>query len=118
MPFYDFQCPACSHRETHFRKIAQRDLSEFHCGEPMLRIISAPAFIPEIPAYVSPASGKWINSRSQRKEDLLREGCVAYEPGMKEELASRARSNQEAIFAATDKTIDQTASDLHASGLI
>jgi len=25
MPFYDFRCPSCGHKEAHFRKIEQRE---------------------------------------------------------------------------------------------
>lgn len=118
MPFYDFRCPSCGHKEAHFRKIEQRDILPYHCAETMERVISAPAIRPDIQAYVSPASGKVVNSREQRREDLKREGCIENEPGLKEYIKSRALSEQEKIMAPVSATIDQTVSEMHAAGLI
>lgn len=44
----------------------------------------------EIEPYQSPASGKWITSRRERREDLKRTGCVPYErlPGAPEGLTN------------------------------
>jgi hypothetical protein len=102
----------------HFRKIDQRDIPEYHCSEAMTRIISAPAVQVDIPAYISPASGKWINSRAQRREDLRREGCIENEPGLKEHIAACAASEREKSFQVIDKHIDQTVSEMHAANLI
>ena len=33
----------------------------------------------EIEPYQSPASGKWISNRRERRDDLARTGCVPYE---------------------------------------
>lgn len=118
MPFYDFRCNVCGDKMPLFRKIPQRDIEAYHCDEAMTRVISAPAIQVDIPAYVSPASGKWINSRAQRKEDLLREGCVENEPGLKEYVASRAEAEKEKSLAVLDRAIDETASALHAANKI
>ena len=42
-----------------------------------------PTVISDIPEYRSPIDGRPITSRSQRREDLKRNGCVEYEPSMK-----------------------------------
>lgn len=118
MPFYDFRCIVCGETMPHYRKIADRDDPEEHCGHQMTRIISAPALRLEIPAYVSPASGKWINSRAQRREDLKREDCIEYEPGLKEHIAKVKIERQQEIFKGVEKTIDETVSSMHASNLI
>lgn len=36
----------------------------------------------DIPNYRSPIDGKWITSRSHRREDLKINNCVPWEPGM------------------------------------
>lgn len=57
-------------------------------GEPMLsdderrQPIACPTIISDIPDYQSPVDGRWITSRSQRRDDLKRNGCVEYEPSM------------------------------------
>lgn len=37
----------------------------------------------DLPAYFSVASGKWVDGRAARKEDLKRTGCVPWEPDSK-----------------------------------
>ena len=57
-------------------------------GEPMLteeqrlQPIAVPHVISDIEAYTSPIDGRVINSRSDRRDDLKRHGCVEYEPSM------------------------------------
>jgi hypothetical protein len=72
----------------------------------------------DIPAYVSPASGKWINSRAERREDLRREGCIENEPGLKEHISQVAADKREALAKTLDVTVDRTVAEMHASGLI
>lgn len=51
-------------------------------GEPMLTEeqrkapIAVPNVIFDIPAYQSPIDGRWITSRSERRDDLARNNCV------------------------------------------
>jgi hypothetical protein len=44
--------------------------------------MSAPMVMRDIPDYRSPIDGRLIGSRSTRREDLARNGCVEWEPGM------------------------------------
>ena len=118
MPYYDFRCRECHKSESHYRKIDGRNDPQLHCATPMQRVISSAALRLELQAYVSPASGKLISSRAQRREDLLREGCVEYEPGLKEHIAKNKLEQDEKNFLPVAAAIDQTVSSLHASGHI
>ncbi|MCZ7488533.1 hypothetical protein [Rhizobium rhizogenes] len=57
-------------------------------GEPMLTLeqrakpVPVPMIISDIPEYRSPIDGRVITSRSERRDDLKRNGCVEYEPSM------------------------------------
>ncbi len=57
-------------------------------GEPMLtpeerkQPIALPHVISDIEAYRSPIDGRVVNSRSDRRDDLKRHGCVEYEPSI------------------------------------
>lgn len=57
-------------------------------GEPMLTEeqrmgpIAMPMIISDIPEYASPIDGRMITSRSERRDDLARNGCVEYEPSL------------------------------------
>lgn len=45
--------------------------------------ICAPMVMSDIPEYRSPIDGKMITSRSERREDLARNGCVEVDPPKK-----------------------------------
>lgn len=57
-------------------------------GEPMLSEeqrngpLALPTVISDIPEYQSPIDGRWITTRSERRDDLARNNCVPYEPSM------------------------------------
>jgi hypothetical protein len=55
-------------------------------GEPMdlpyAGQVVCPMIQSDIPEYRSPIDGKLISSRSTRREDLKKNGCVEWEPGI------------------------------------
>ena len=51
--------------------------------KPFAGQLAMPTVLSDIPEYRSPIDGRPITSRSQRREDLKRNGCVEYEPSMK-----------------------------------
>jgi hypothetical protein len=74
------------------------------------RIFSAPAGVPDIQAYESPASGKWITSRAQRREDFKRTGTREWE-GLEAEKDQARRTREyadQAQDAALERTIGET----------
>lgn len=50
----------------------------------------APIVWNDLPGYESPVSGKWVEGRKARREDLKRTGCRAWE-GMDQEKKEAAR---------------------------
>ena len=119
MPYYDFRCNVCGDTLPIFRKIESRDFPEYHCAQAMNRLVTASQLVlPDLTPYVSPVSGKWINSRRQRNEELAREGCFILEPGVKRDIARNAQAKKEKNLQRMDATIDQTVSALHAAGQI
>lgn len=63
--------------------------------------------IVDIPAYVSPVTGKLINSRTDRREDLKRAGCREWE-GMEQETKvaqQRAREEEKAADAKLESAV-------------
>lgn len=64
-------------------------------GEPMDKPyagqISAPMVMRDIPEYLSPIDGKPITSRSHRREDLIKNGCIEVDPPKKPKLFKNAR---------------------------
>lgn len=51
-------------------------------GVPTRDEMPLPFVVSDIPEYRSPIDGKLITSRSERRDDLKRNGCVEFEPSM------------------------------------
>lgn len=96
MPFYTYHCARCDSIEDAYRHVSERhnapDCDE--CGsKEMKMVIVAPQVAPDLPGYESPVTGKWVEGRAGRREDLRRTGCRPYE-GIKEERAEHARQQK------------------------
>jgi putative FmdB family regulatory protein len=102
MPIYENECRKCGAQGTYFQTIAQRKKTPrcTVCGASTKQIISAVRGFADLPEYVSPATGKVIRGRRQRRDDLARSGCRPYEG-----LDSETREANK-VRAAKDKQID------------
>lgn len=107
MPIYESLCLKCGTSHEYIRTVSNCMDTPVCCGTPTdKRIFSAPSGIVDIPAYESPATGKWITSRSERREDLKRAGCREWE-GMDSERKEAARQKQY-LEEKQDKALDET----------
>lgn len=107
MPIYEAVCTKCGAYHEYIRPVANYLDTPECCGvKTEKRLISAPMAIVDIPAYESPASGKWITSRSERREDFKRTGCRPWE-GMAAER-QEADKQKAYIEAEQDKALDHT----------
>ena len=98
MPVYEARCEECGTVKDYYRSVDLCHVTPFCCGFQMTKVIlSAPYGVVDIPAYQSPVTGKWINSRKERTEDLKRNNSRPWE-GMEQEQkeADRQRAYQEA----------------------
>ena len=69
-----------------------------------------PLIFGDLPSYQSPVTGKWIDGRVQRREDLKRTGSRPYE-GRDQELKEAARQEQyrdRALDAKIEKSAAET----------
>jgi putative FmdB family regulatory protein len=108
MPLYETECYDCCARSTIWRRVADRDNlphCEFCAGD-VFRVVSAPYIAPDIASYVSPASGKVINSRVQMSEDLARTGHIMLEPGLKKDIARRRVEVENERFKPIEAAVD------------
>lgn len=114
MPLYESLCHECQKVHTYWAKADDRLNTPECCGVKTEKVIlSAPMGIVDIPAYVSPVTGQWVNSRAQRHEDLKRAGCRPWE-GMQEEKKEAARQREYEI-QKNDAAIEKTLGDNLAS---
>lgn len=80
MPVYECMCAKCGTVQDYVRPVSQYMDTPECCGAKTRKVIlTAPIGIVDIPAYVSPTTGKLIDSRSKRREDLKASGCREWE---------------------------------------
>ena len=107
MPIYEFVC-ANGHKFDRFLKLKDYDQPQTcECNAAATKQLSAPMVHVDFPAYVSPASGKYITSRAERRADMKATGCVDYEPSLKEEQAKRYAAEDAAIEKQVDEHIER-----------
>lgn len=113
MPFYLYACPLGHGFET-FLKVASH-VSALPCRQCELvakQVITAPMMVKvagEV-CYDSPINGQAITSWDAHREDLKRNQCIPYDPGMKKD-AERTRNQQD---AALDQSVQTHAEQMCA----
>jgi putative FmdB family regulatory protein len=98
MPLYVYRCP----QGTRFERFLH--LADYEepqpcdcCGQLAVRQVVAPFIAADTVGYTSPVDGRWVEGKAARREDLRRNGCVAWEVGMGEEI-DRRREREERKF--------------------
>jgi putative FmdB family regulatory protein len=94
MPTYEYECPACGRTASAFRHVDQRHDGP-ECHGQMDKLISRPMVVTDLPGYQSPVTGKWIEGKKARTEDLKRTGSRPWE-GMDVEKREAAKARNEA----------------------
>lgn len=94
---YQAVCMKCGAYHEYIRTVSQRDDTPECCGQKTeKRLLSAPMARMDIQpwdAYESPATGKYITSYAQRREDMKAAGCRDYE-GKESEMRHAQRQKQ------------------------
>lgn len=70
------------------------------CKAPMI-------FVGQDIHYQSPIDGRVIRSKAEREDDLRRNGCIEYDPGMKQDAQRRAREQEAALERAIDSSVER-----------
>lgn len=108
MPTYQSRCGLCGTDHEYYSSIANCLITPECCGEATQKVIlTAPTGIMDIPAYVSPTTGKLIDSRAKRREDLKQSNCREWE-GMESETRV-ARQRAADLEKKTDAAIESAA---------
>lgn len=115
MPVYLYQCDRTKQRFDRITRVCDHsNIVECKCGAQAGQIITAPIVI--IPAhmradatsgYESPIDGRKITNQHQRREDLARNDCVEYEPGMRQDVDRRVIEDEKLLDKMVDETIDR-----------
>ncbi len=107
MPLYEYRCRVCGARDSYFRHVEERNDVPSHCNEKVERLISAPMVAPDLPGYESPVTGRWVEGKVQRREDLLRNDCVEYDSGMKTEAEKRRKSEDQKFEKSVGESVER-----------
>lgn len=104
MPLYQAECPTCTRREDYFATVDERHGTPSCCGHAMRLVICAPAVQTDLPGYVSPTTGRWIEGRAARRDDLRRSHARPYEgfDAEKREADKRRAENEKRADAKLD----------------
>lgn len=105
MPIYTYQCRGCDERFERYLPMALCSSLVIHsCAGVGQKVFLPPMVRGDLPGYESPTTGRWIEGRRARLEDLRRSNCRPYETGERE-ANERSRVHTETAFEAR---IDQT----------
>lgn len=106
MPVYQYHCNGCDtdfdqylpyHDHVNYMKCS--------CGVIANQVITGIMLIkPRTVHYDSPIDGTHITSEAARRQDLAKNDCIEYDPGMREDADAKAVAEERQL----DKSIDQT----------
>lgn len=109
MPLHDHRCPVGPH---YFEAEVPWDQRTAPCphhfceGERVFLKFPA-AFVQGDICYDSPIDGRPITSKQARLEDLRRNNCVEYEPGMRQDAERRRRESEAELDRSVDATVEE-----------
>jgi len=125
MPTYQYLCTRTKKRFERILCVADH-VSEIpcKCGSMASQVITAPmVIIPShmsatgVSAYRSPIDGRLITTQAQRREDLARNDCIEYEPGMRQDVDRRVMEDERSLDKSVDETIDRELATMPAHKL-
>lgn len=125
MPTYLYRCDHTKVRFDRIMRVADHTpIVKCNCGAMASQIITTPMLV--IPAhmsatgqsaYQSPIDGRPITTAAQRREDMARNDCVEYEPGMRQDVDRRVVEDEKALDRAVDETFDREIAKMPAAKL-
>lgn len=113
MPLYEYLCDN-GHRSEGVRPMAESAMPQLcpSCRKTAWRILSPTRVFGDFEGYESPVTGKWVEGRRARLEDLKRNHCRPYEDGEREQFALRAAAEDRELDKTIDEIVEQTAAEI------
>lgn len=108
MPTYAHVCDDGHEFDLLLRFSQLDEMQHCACGRPAVRVISATmVFVQPNICYDSPIDGRAITNKQMRADDLRRNGCIEYDPGMKQDAEQRRKDADKALDASVDVTVER-----------
>ena len=122
MPRYLYQCQNSKERFDRITRIIDhQSVVTCECGAIARQVITVPrVIIPShmsatgLSSYHSPIDGRLISTQQQRREDMARNDCVEYDPGMRQDVDRRVIADEIALDKAVDDTFDREIASMPA----
>lgn len=115
MPVYEYRCGA---NHVFERILPARDylLPQLcTCGLAAEKVIlHPPRVFGDYEGYESPATGRWVEGRRARAEDLAVSGCRPYEVGMRQDAERQRAADDHQLDKVVDRVVDTTLAELTA----
>ena len=108
MPTYQYECPR-GHVFERVLPVAECAAPQnCECGRASERVYLTPpkGYVGREVNFDSPIDGRPITSRKAWKEDMARNGCSEYDPGIKQDYIRRIKRDEEALDKSVDATVD------------
>lgn len=104
---YEYQCDCGTkfERVLPLARYAEPQICE--CGARATKVFSSLRVMGDLPAYISPVTGREIRGRREREEDLKRSGCRPYEEGERAYFAKKRADADKAFDRAVDETVER-----------
>ena len=113
MPVYEYRC---KRGHVFERLLPARDYllpQACNCGQEAQKVIlHAPKVFSDFEGYESPATGRWIEGRRARREDLAVSHCQPYEEGMRQDAERYRAAEDRRLDAAVDGIVEQTLAEI------
>lgn len=107
MPLHDFRC-AAGHVHDAFVGHGV-NLHDCPCGLTADKVfLTAPmGFVQRDICYDSPIDGKPITNKHARREDLRRNDCVEWDPGMKQDAERKRAEVERSLDQGVERSVDE-----------
>lgn len=108
MPTYQYKCEGGHLFDRYLKVINYRDAQTCECGLIAHKQLTVPIiFMQQDIHYESPIDGKVINSKQARLDDLARNECIEYDPGMKDDYMRRSREQEAMLEKQFDEEVEK-----------
>ena len=110
MPLYEYQCGNGHFFMKFLTRVNHSPIWVCDtCGEVGQQVIGAPLVVKvaEDVCYDSPIDGQPVTSWAARANDLARNHCVPYDPGMRQDHERRLQESDKAIDASIEQHVER-----------
>ena len=112
MPVYRLKCENGHEFDRYLKLDHYNDPQICECGKKAKRIIMPVMLAPMFEDYQSPIDGRPITSKQKRHDDLRRNNCIEYDPGMLQDYNARCEEADKQLDKKVDAFVEKEISSM------